>query len=206
VRLNKRERRMVLGAGLFLSLVAVYLFLIEPYFKSREEINERLEAALRLDREYHAILAGEDAYKELLRSRKNDMLAVSRLLLSGNTSSLAAAELSNKIRDFADEAGVSITRENVNKPESIDHHQRISIQLNMSCDIIGLKDFLAKIEGDKNLLVVSKLEINAPSAMRRSYRKGRYQRIAGTEPENLRVTITISGFIEGEGTVSGEKG
>jgi len=86
----------------------------------------------------------------------------------------------------------------VNQPVAIDKHQRISIQLNMSCDVISLQDLLERIESDPNLLVISSLEVNAPASMRRAYRKGRVQRRERAGSENLRVTMTISGYIEGE--------
>ncbi len=188
---------MVIGAGCFLVLVAVYLVLVGPFFSSKAELDEKLDSSYRLLQEYKSILSDETAYQKGLQERRGDMLAVSRLLLSGNTSSLAAAELSNKIRGYADVAGVSITRENVNQPVVIDDHQRISIQLNMSCDIAGLHDFLMKMEEDSNLLFVQNLEVNAPSSMRRSYRKGRFSERNRPESNDLRITATISGFIEG---------
>lgn len=188
---------MVIGAGCFLVLVAVYLVLVGPFFSSKAELDEKLDSSYRLLQEYKSILSDETAYQKGLQERRGDMLAVSRLLLSGNTSSLAAAELSNKIRGYADVAGVSITRENVNQPVVIDDHQRISIQLNMSCDIAGLHDFLMKMEEDSNLLFVQNLEENAPSSMRRSYRKGRFSERNRPESNDLRITATISGFIEG---------
>ena len=197
-RLNDRERKLVIGAGVFLGAVFAYLFVLQPFLASRNELNERLDSSYRLYRNYLDVLANEATYKERYESRKSDIMAVSRLLLSGNTSSLAAAELSNKIRDYADQTGISITRENVNDPVPIDHHQQISIQLNMSCDIIALRDFLKKIEDDSNLLIVNSLEVNAPASMRRSFRKGNYPGRSHPMPENLRVTMTISGFIEGD--------
>ena len=203
LKLNDRERKMVIGAGAFLAVVVIYVSLLGPFLKSKKELSEKLEHNYRLYQNYRSVLVGETTYQEQLQARKGAMLAVSRLLLSGNTSSLAAAELSNKIRSFADEAGVSITRENVIQPAAIDYHQQISIQLNMSCDVIGLQDFLERIEDDANLLVINSLEVNAPASRRRSYRKGNVPRRERSVPENLRVTMTISGFIEGEETASG---
>ncbi len=198
--LNDRERKMVIGAGIFLCVIVVYLFLLDPFLSSKDEVSSKLESSYQRYQDYLTILANEEAYQVQFQGRKEDMLAVSRLLLSGNTSSLAAAELSNKVRSYADDSGVSITRENVNQPVPIDHHQQISIQLNMSCDIISLRDFLKKIEDDSNLLIVNSLEVNAPASMRRSLRKGSYQQRERSVPENLRVTMTISGFIEGDGS------
>ncbi len=196
---------MVIGAGIFLCAVLIYLFLLDPFLSSKDAVSNRLESSFQRYQDYLAILSNEETYQEQFQSRKEDMLAVSRLLLSGNTSSLAAAELSNKIRSYADDSGVSITRENVNPPVPIDHHQRISIQLNMSCDIIALRDFLKKIEDDTNLLIVNNLEVNAPASMRRSFRRGSSPGRERAVPENLRVTMTISGIIEGNGSQEGGK-
>ena len=198
IRLNRRERTLVFGAGAFLALILAYVLLAVPFLGTRSAVEERLEVSRRLLREYHGILAGQASYQEQLGARRAEMTAVDRLLLSGNTSSLAAAELSNKIRAFAESTEVSITRENVHQPLSIDHHQQINIQLNMSCDVIGLRDFLKRVEADPCLLLVQNVEINAPASMRRAYRRGRTARQRGTNDENLRVTMTISGFIESE--------
>jgi hypothetical protein len=198
LRLNDRERKMVIGGSGFLAILAAYFFLIGPFLQSKSELSGKLEDSYQLYQDYRSILADEKIYQKHLQTRKDEMLAVSRLLLSGNTSSLAAAELSNKVGDIADESDVSITRKNENQPVAIDKHQRISIQLNMSCDIISLQDFLERIESDPNLLVINSLEVNAPASMRRAYRKGRTQRGQRSASENLRVTMTISGYIDGE--------
>jgi len=200
IQLNRRERTLVFGGGAFLLLITAYLLFVVPFLATRSAVEGRLEVSRRLLREYHGILAGQASYQELLGARRAEMSAVDRLLLSGNTSSLAAAELSNKIRAFAEATEVSITRENVHQPVSIDHHQQINIQLNMSCDVVGLRDFLNRVEADPCLLLVQNVEINAPASMRRAYRRGRSARKGAPAEENLRVTMTISGFIEADGT------
>ncbi len=199
LKLNNREKKIVTAAAVFLAAVAVYIFFVGPFLSLRKELNDKLEYSYHMFKEYDAILAYENSYQEQLRSRKKEMREISKLFLSGNTSSLAAADLSNKIRAYADEAGISITRENVNPPVMVDQYQQISIQLNMSCDIIGLHDFLKKVEDDSNLLIVNSLEANSPSTIRRSYRRGRQQVSREIEPENLRVTLTVAGFIEASG-------
>jgi len=205
LKLNNREKKIIMVAAIFLVLVAVYIFFLGPFLSVRNELNDKLDYSYHLFKEYDAILAYETSYQEQLKGRRKEMRAVSRLLLSGNTSSLAAAELSNKIRAYADDAGISITRENVNQPVAVEQYQQISIQLNMSCDVIGMHDFLKKIEDDSNLLIINSLEANSPSNIRRSYRKGRQPVNRKTEPQNLRVTLTIAGFIEGDGDQAGEE-
>jgi type II secretory pathway component PulM len=205
IRLNRREQTMIVGAGTILVLVLVYIVIVASFLDSKKELGEKLTQTSRLLQEYRTILADESTYREQLQARRGDMIAVNRLLLSGNTSSLAAADLSNKIRAFADESGVSITRETVQQPNEVDHHQQITIQLNMSCDVIGLRDILKRVERDANLLIIRNLEINAPASMRRAYRSGRFSRNTGSAAENLRITMTISGFIEGDEIPGGTK-
>jgi type II secretory pathway component PulM len=205
LKLNNREKKIIVGAAIILAIVAVYFFFLGPFLIVRSELKDKLDYSYHLFKEYDAILAYETSYQEQLKGRRKEMRTVAKLLLSGNTSSLAAAELSNKIRAFADDAGISITRENVNQPVIIEQYQQISIQLNMSCDVIGLHDFLKKIEDDSNLLTINSLEANSPSNIRRSYRKGRQPVKKKSEPENLRVTLTIAGFIEGNGGQAGEE-
>jgi type II secretory pathway component PulM len=203
-RLNDRERKMIIGTGIFLGIVVAYILFVGPFLKSKKDLSEKLDYSYQLYQEYQDILANETVYQEQLQARREEMLAISRLLLSGNTSSLAAAELSNKIRSYANAVGVSITREDQNnQPVVIDHHQQISIQLNMSCDIIALRDFLQKIEEDTNLLVINSLEINAPSSMRRAVQRNYRRKERNPTPENLRVNMTISGFIEGSEVPAG---
>jgi len=203
-KLNSRERKMIIGAGVFLGVIGIYILFLEPFLKKKSELDEEVSRSYRQYGEYMALLSNQAVYQEQLQARRREMLTVSRLLLSGNTSSLAAAELSNKIRSFANEAGLSITRENVKPAVEIDHHQEISIELNMSGDIAGLQEFLERIERDTNLLVIQSLDVSAPTSMRRSFRKGAAARNQ-PESESFRVTMAIAGYIESEEAPAGGK-
>jgi len=70
MKLNNRERKMVIGAGSFLAAVTIYLVLIGPFLSSKDVLDEKLESSYSLLRDYNAMLSDEAEYQEGLQSRR----------------------------------------------------------------------------------------------------------------------------------------
>jgi len=146
-------------------------------------------------------IAMEEEYQKAMNERKLQGADPSGRLISGNTPALAAAELSNLIRSFAEESNVYINRENVNPSRQTGSHQKISLQLTITSDVIGLKDFLYLIQSDDKLLDVESLTVT--SRVKRRRRTAKYSGKATLPASNddsteveLNVTMVVSGYIK----------
>jgi len=185
--------------------ILLYLYVIYPLLITNGNGSSEIEAQQGLLAKYRRTIAMEELYRKALQQRKEQGIDVSGRLISGNTPALAAAELSSLIRKFAEDTNVHINRENVNPTKETGSHQKISLQLSISSDVIGLRDFLYKIQSDEKLLDVESLTVN--SRVTRRGKSSRYRRSRGENPSfslqetevELNVTMVVSGYIAAKG-------
>ena len=201
LKLTQRDKRALTIGGVVILGVFLYLYVISPFLINNGNGSDEIDAQRGLLAKYRRTIAMEDRYQSALDQRKELGIDVSGRLISGHTPALAAAELSSLIRRFAEDTNVHINRENVNPAKQTGSHQKISLQLSISSDVIGLRDFLYQIQNDEKLLDVESLTVN--SRVTRRGKAGRYGRRGGSKPSfsvdetavELNVTMVVSGYI-----------
>lgn len=201
LKLTQRDKRALTFGGVLILGILLYLYVISPLLINNGNGSDEIDAQRRLLAKYRQTIAMEELYKSAIDQRKELGIDMSGRLISGNTPALAAAELSSLIRRFAEDTNVHINRENVNPAKETGSHQKISLQLSISSDVIGLRDFLYEIQSDEKLLDVESLTVNSRVTRRR--KAGRYRRQRGKNPSislqetevELNVTMVVSGYI-----------
>lgn len=205
MKLTRRDKRALVFGGVFTVVVLLYLYGISPLIMGNGSSVDEIESTRQLLANYRQAIAMEEVYKKAMEDRKKNGIDLTGRLLSGTTPALAAADLSNSIRSFAEECNAYINRENVNPATKAGSHQKISLQLSITSDVIGLRDFLYRIQSDEKLLDVESLTVT--SRVTRRGRPRRYSKKASrsslfrdrsTEVE-LNVTMVVSGYIAAKG-------
>ncbi len=186
-------------------VVVIYMFLVSPLMTGNGNGTEDIQAERVLLARYKQTIAMEEVYQRAMNERSllgNDL---SGRLLSGSTPALAAAEMSNLIRSFAEESSARINRENVNPSKQTGSHQKISLQLTITSDVIGLRDFLYLIQSHEKLLDVESLTVTSrvknrrrPSRFSGGKKKATPPRENVTQVE-LNVTMVVSGYVMAKG-------
>jgi hypothetical protein len=183
-----------------IAAVLLYTYAIAPLISGGAGGGNELDAERALLANYRKSVAMQEVYQKALADRRKTGPDLTARLLSGSTPALAAAELSNLIRSYAEQSNVYINRENVNPAKNSGEHQQVSLQLSITSDVIGLRDFLSQLQSSEKLLDVENLQIN--SRTMRTRKPGRYTSRGRINPASeetgeveLSMTMVVSGYI-----------
>jgi len=163
-RRNKRERFVVIGGLLVVSMAVVGVNVVMPLiqrWRAREgEIALRREQLSRL----HALVADEEA----LRNAVADLRAISadagRVLLEGETPAVASSNLLRLLNQYADQSEILVDRVDfVSNGQSAAETplMRIPAYVTARGDVFGLVDFLFYLQHGEKLLAVDELVVDA---------------------------------------------
>jgi hypothetical protein len=106
-----------------------------------------------------------------------------RLLLSGSSDSLAAAELQSTLKDLVEAEGAKLTSTTVLPPEIVDRFRRVGVRISFSGDLKLLTGVLQGIEKSHPVMAVSGLELHVMG-----------DSVDAGEDPNLAVALDIVGF------------
>jgi hypothetical protein len=205
VKLTQRDKRALVIGGIIMIAAVLYTFGISPLITGDGNGSDEIDAERRLLAKYRQTIAMEEEYQKAINERKEMGVDLSGRLISGSTPALAAAELSNLIRSFAEESNAHINRETVNPARETGSHQKISLQLSITSDVIGLRDFLYMIQNDEKLLDVESLMVTSRVTRRRrpsklAGKRGSSTTVGSDNTEvELNVTMVVSGYIKAKG-------
>lgn len=190
-RLSKREKGLVVLTLFVFLLVLGRYFLLSPLLERREWVKGQLEIQpqlleknLRYINQKAEILAG-------LEKGRGELKAIEPSLLSGDTPSVSASDLQQAVQAIAAKEGTQVISTRVLNPEAIGTFTRIPIQMEVSGQVDQVANLIRGIESAEKLLVVSELNIRSlftPAAAVRP------QPAPQLPAQNLRTSITISGF------------
>ena len=136
----------------------------------------------RLEKSRQIVHEGEGLEARLV-SLKKDLKQRESRLLTGKTPSLAAADIQQILHNMAKESKVEIKTVRILQPEEVDQGRYLSIpvQLNITCTIRYLKEFLYRIKTSSKYLAVKKVGIRVFIRQRNN---------------TIKVDITILGFLK----------
>jgi hypothetical protein len=162
-RLSRRERVMV-GAGLAVSLAALCLTQVILPFADRWVARERAYAESREQwTRLQELVVSEDRLRQGLSRERSVRRASGDLLVPGTTPALAASGLQALLRRYAEESMLQLDRVDVAGQPKADRPGllEIPVALQGQGDIYGLVDFLFRVQHGERLLVIDELLVNA---------------------------------------------
>lgn len=186
--LARRGRTAALGVLLLAAAGAAYVFASAK--RSTDTVREVLAAKeLKLVKYREKLLEKEAAAAEL-SVLTNTLRQIEAGLLTGETPSLAAAEVQEIVTTVANASGAQIKTIRVLQPEPLPKqaYAAIPVEVTLSSTLRELTELLYRLEGSAKLLRVSRMEIKALGGRPR----------AGA-PEGLVTTLTVEGFAKKAG-------
>jgi hypothetical protein len=158
----EKSKKYLFIAGVFILLLGgvyrVWPYLGEIWWTDQEIVlkERRLE-------KYRQIVHEGDGLEARLVFLKKDLKQRESRLLTGKTPSLAAADIQQILHNMAKETKVDINTVRVLQPEEVDQGRYLSIpvQLNITCTIRYLKEFLYRIKTSPKYLTVKRVGIRA---------------------------------------------
>lgn len=196
-RFSSRER-MLIGAALVALLVVVFRYgVVGPYLAYKEQIEESIVKELqRIEKSLKQISRGPQVERRVAVLHQRYQEIVGRLI-PGETPSLAAAHLQERLQGLASQSGLEIVTTQVMRDEVVGKFRRTFVQLTLRGEMPAFADFLTAVEYDFWWLTVAALDIRAYPAMPRPGQEA--------APRPLTVTMEVGGFMQ-EGARVGTAG
>ena len=179
-RLSPRERMIVVGGGVILGVVVLWLFVVTPLRERTGATADLVPERERLLVRRLDLLARRAQIAAELESANARVERLNARLLTAASPAVVASELQKIVKDMAAEARTEIRSERIQPPEERGDLLEIPVEIAVSAEIRQLVDLLARVEGSQKLLTVKDLRVRVVNV---------------SQPKELLATLTVSGFI-----------
>ncbi|HEY2986596.1 MAG TPA: type II secretion system protein GspM [Candidatus Binatia bacterium] len=195
-RLSQREKGLVLATLAIFGLLLGRYFIWAPFVDRRESVKnqlelqpQRLEKNLRYIDRKPEIMAG-------LEKARTELKSLEPMLLTGDTPSVSASTLQETVQGFASKGGAQVISTRVLGPEAMGTFTRIPIQLEVTGQIDQLANLIQGIESSQpKLLLINEINVRSFAVVGAPPRRPDG---AAQPPQNLRVSLIVSGFIRNQ--------
>ena len=187
-RLSARERILAgLACGALL-LVALRYGVVAPYLAYTAQLEERIARDVQRLAKMQRQRDRAAEVQQRMRALEKQFAAAHAQLVPGDTPTLAAAQLQERVQTFADRSGLTLVTTQVLREQSLGSLRKTRVQMTFRGDTPAVADFLARVEYEDWLLSVSRLEIGT------SQRRRRRRRQAARPP--LTITLEVEGIMQ----------
>lgn len=191
-RLSRRERGLVLVTLAILVIALARYLLILPFLERWDWVKNQLEIQPQLLEKNLRFVTQQERLTAALDAAQKEIKIREPKLLSGNTASVSASDLQEIVQGLATKEGSQVITTRVLNPEPAGSFSKIAIQMELGGQIDQIANFIRAVDNSPKLLVVD--EINVRSLFR-PVRIPQPQAVAQTAIQNLRVSVTIAGFV-----------
>jgi type II secretory pathway component PulM len=192
---STRDRRILLGVVVAALASAVFVGVIDPLRTYRRHVGEEItEGQEEIERSARFLGAADGlrAERDQLKKRLED--AKTRLL-PGDSGTLGAAALQERVNAIATTRGVTVQSTQVMREEAADPFRKVSVRLTMSGELKPFAEFLSGLEYGPQQLTVPFAEVSRRGA------------VAGAKgPRMITATVEVSGYLRGSEKVAKPEG
>jgi general secretion pathway protein M len=159
MKINIREKKVLLVTIGAASILLAYFYIVEPLIASQQSISAELANSVNTLKQNQLKVSRQQKLKQKLERLKQEFNQLEAGLLPGNKAPIAAAELQKIIKKIVTRQGVSIISEKVLKPVDMGIYQRIAVQVTVRCLTSKLKKIIYQIENHEIMLNIPQISI-----------------------------------------------
>ena len=178
--LSRRERRLILGAVAVAAIIGAWFFAVEPVVEQNRIAQEIIPARQEVLARRLELVGRKDAISAELSAVTGKIDTMAGRFFTATTPAVAASELQKLVKDTAGQVRTEVRSERIMAPVDRGEILEIPIEIMVSGEIRQIVDLLARLEADTKLLSVQDLKLRVMNV---------------SQPKDLLVTITLSGFI-----------
>jgi Type II secretion system (T2SS), protein M subtype b len=178
--LSRRERLLVGLAVIAAVVLGGWLYVVEPIRERNRSAAELVPAREQVLQQRRDLIGRQAAITAELEATLKRFDKLSEGFLTAGTPAVAASELQKIVKDMAAQAKTEVRSERILPPADRGELLEIPVEIAVSCEIRQLVDLLARLDGAPKLLPVQDLKVRVVNL---------------SQPKELLVTLTISGFI-----------
>lgn len=177
---SKRERTLIIGAGIAVVGILGYTYLFEPlreWTRSGAEIIPTRESVLERRRQ---LVAQRPVLEAEIEGVNRQVEALTPRWLQGPTPPLAASELQTLVKGLAEQAGAEVRSERILPLVDRGGLQEVPIEITVASGLREAVRLLYDLEHTTKLLTVHDLKVRV---------------VAVGQPRDLLSTFTVSGYL-----------
>ena len=186
-RLSARERTLAGLACGALMLVVLRYGVMTPYLAYTTQLEERIERDVQRLAKMQRQRDRAAEVQQRMRTLEKQFDAAYTKLVPGESPTLAAAQLQERVQTLADRSGLILVTTQVLREKSLGSLRKTAVKMTFRGDTPAVADFLAWVEYEDWLLSVSRLDIGT------SKRRRRRRRPSARPP--LTITLEVEGIM-----------
>jgi type II secretory pathway component PulM len=189
VKVNAREKRVIVGGAFVAAAVAIF-YVLTSLLPSRVGLSETVELKKKMILKQRETLNHEEGYKVRLEQYTKRLQEDMTKLLPGDNPNVAGSELQKILKDFASASGVEITQMSLLPEKSAQSKiSRVSVRIETNCVLEQLVSFLTSIENHDKFLTIDEFMITSFVVQKKPV---------------IRPSLTVSGYITSSESKTGE--
>lgn len=178
--LSRRERVLIVLGVLAAVVVVGWEGVVQPLRERHRTAAELVPARQEVLARRQQLVARRAAIAAELQATNARLESMSARFLPAGTPAVAASELQKIVKEMATAAATEVRSERIMPPVERGELLEIPIEIAVSGEVRQLVDLLSRLEGAPKLLAVQDLKVRVVNI---------------TQPKDLLVTLTLSGFI-----------
>ena len=190
MNISKRDKKVLMIGALVVGLFLVINYVISPFIESENDIQEETEQKEMLLQKYERVINQREEIEKKLAKMKREQGDLSKKLLKGSTTSLAAAEMQKMLENISKKHDLELKSVKVKDAEEIGEFLAIPLEIRLTTDLNSTRKFLADLEKNSKYLIIPHLKTSVKN-----------QR----DPKEVIVTLVVMGFFMKQVTDVGKK-
>lgn len=141
------------------ALLAIYLLIISPMKKARQQIGQTLPARQALLSKRMDFIKKYSAEKDRINEHRKQLEALELYTIHESDPSIAAASVQSRIQDMAESAGIKINSIRALPPVVMDGYSTLPVYVDGRGAMGNISKFLKLIENSLEMLTMERLDI-----------------------------------------------
>jgi type II secretory pathway component PulM len=159
MKISKREKRFLLFGGVAVAGLLAGVYLVEPLVRAQQRVREDIRQKTALLERHQLLASDHERYQRRVEALRAEVRQAEVSSFTGAKLPLVAAEIQGMLAKFAEEAGLTIARQNVPTPKQVDQFTQVNVELSVRGDRRALRDFLHKLQAAPKLLTIPRITI-----------------------------------------------
>jgi type II secretory pathway component PulM len=188
VKLQPRERRLLVLGIAAAAVILGYLYVVEPLQARHEQVQGLIASRANLLARQQRLVSRRDRYVQEGQALQAEIAQRRGRLLPGDKAPLAASELQKLVQSTAQDTGIEVRSERILPVTERGGYTEVPVEVTLSGPIRGLVTFLQRLEAAPVQVSVQDLKLRVVSV---------------SAPRDILATLAITGYIA-TGTAEGE--
>jgi len=164
MNLTKREKGIVLLAGVLAIGYAGLTYVLDPFLDSQATVQEAVEQKRLELQQLLALVAENERYQRKVDDLRVRVSEAEAMLLKEDKVPVVAAEVQEVVHQFGRETGVSIIRESVLRPKEQEVVVEVPVEVSLKGSLREVQEFVYKVESHHKRLTIPQIAIRSSVA------------------------------------------